>query len=136
MRVKTNRPGTIKDWLIVLAALLDEAAVLAVVLLVLWYFKIEITLPLIIVITVLFAGLVFLLHKAVIPYLHGRKVTGAEGMIGLIGKVAEPLTPVGVIMVGGECWKAKSVGEHVPANAEVEVVGIDGLTLRVRRKDG
>ncbi len=49
-------------------------------------------------------------------------------MIGLEGKAIEPLMPNGLISVKGEYWKAKSVGENV------EIVGLDGLTLRVKRK--
>ncbi len=126
--------GIIKDWLIILASLLDDAAVLALVILALWCFKVEITLPAIIVIALLFIGFVFIMHKAVIPSLHRKKVTGAEGMVGLEGTVVEALAPVGIIRVKGECWKAKSVSGNIAAGEDVEILGIKGLTLEVRRK--
>ena len=56
-------------------------------------------------------------------------------MIGLKGEVVEPLAPVGVIKVKGEYWKAKSVDEGIAAGEGVEISGINGLTLEVRRKD-
>ncbi len=132
--MKRRIPGTIKDWLIVLLSLLDDAAVLAFVILALRYFRVEITLPVIIVIVLLFVGFVFLMHKAIVPSLHRRKVTGAEGMVGLEGKVVQPLAPVGVIKVGSEYWKAKSIGEDIAAGEDVEVLRISDLTLEVRRK--
>ena len=74
-------------------------------------------------------------QKVIIPSFHKKKVTGSEGMIGLEGEVIEPLTPVGVIMVSGEYWKAKSVDEDIPAGEEVEILGLAELTLTVRLKD-
>jgi len=62
-------------------------------------------------------------------------VTGREGMIGLQGKVVTPLTPEGLIKVRGELWKVCSTGASISADEEVTVVGIEGLTLLVRRKD-
>ena len=126
---------TIKDWLIVLVLLLDEAAALILVLLVLWFFRISISLPIAIVIALLLGTFAFITHKVIIPSFHRRKVTGSEGMVGIEGDVIEPLTPVGVIRVEGEYWKAKSVGEDIAAGEEVEVLGLNRLTLEVKRKD-
>jgi len=126
--------STIKDWLIVLVLLLDEAVALGLVLLVLWFFRIRISLPIVIVIALLLGTFVFITHKVIIPSFHKKKVTGSEGMIGLEGEVIEPLTPFGVIRVGGEYWKAKSVGENIAVGEEVEILGMNGLTLMVKRK--
>lgn len=126
---------TIKDWLIILVLLLDDAAALVLLLLVLWFFGIEIPLPITIVIALLLGTLVFIIHKAVIPALHKKKITGSEGMIGLKGEVIEPLKPVGVIRVGDEYWKAKSVDEDIAAGEEVEILGLNGLTLMVKPKE-
>ena len=126
---------TIKDWLIVLVLLLDEVAALGLVLLVLWFFRIKISLPIVIVIALLLGTFAFITHKVIIPSFHKKQVTGSEGMIGLEGEVIEPLTPVGVIRVGGEYWKAKSVGENIAAGEEVEILEVDGLRLVVKRKD-
>jgi membrane-bound serine protease (ClpP class) len=61
-----------------------------------------------------------------------RRVTGGrEGMLGAVGVARQRLDPQGVVLVRGEYWTAIS---DVPAEAgeSVEVVAIDGLTLRVR----
>jgi len=128
--------STIKDWLKVLVLLLDEAVAVAVVLFILWVLKIEIPLPIAIVGALLLGASIYITHKAIIPTFHKRKVTGAEGLIGLEGEVIEPLTPKGLVMVKGEYWKAKSVGENIAVGEEVEILELVGLTLMVRRKFG
>ena len=127
--------GTIKDWLKVGILLLDEAVVVGLVILVLWVFKIRIPLPVVIIVALLLGALIFVIHKAIIPSFHQSKVTGAEGLIGHDGKVIEPLTPTGVVYTMGEYWKAKSLGEHIVTGEEVEIIGLNGLTLAVKRKN-
>ena len=125
---------TVKDWLIILVSLLDDAAGALLILLVLWFLKIPISLPIIIFLAVVFAVFAFVMHKMVIPAYRNKKTTGAEGMIGLEGKVIETLMPNGLIKVKGEYWKAKSVGKEVAVGENVEIVGLDGLTLMVKHK--
>ena len=127
--------STIKDWLKVLVLLLDEAAAVGLVLVVLWALGIEIPLPIAIVAALLLGALAFVIHRAVIPTFHKKRVTGAEGLIGLEGEVIQPLTPVGVIRTSGEYWKAKSVGENIALGEEVEILKLEGLTLIVKLKD-
>ena len=124
-----------KGWLIVLVLLLDDAAALVLVILGLRFLGIEIPLPVKIVIAVIIGTFIFILHKKVIPALRRKNITGSEGMVGIDGKVIEALTPVGAVMVRGEHWKAKSVGEDISAGDEVEVLGVNGLTLTVRLKN-
>ena len=126
--------STIKDWLIVMVLLLDDAVALALVLLVLWALGIKIPLWVTIVIALLLGTFAFITHKVIIPSFHKKQVTGAEGLVGLEGEVIEPLTPVGVIRTQGEYWKAKSVGENIAVGEEVEILGLNGLTLKVKHK--
>ena len=125
----------IKDWLIVLVLLLDEAAAVALVLLVLWFFKISIPLWMVIVAALLLGAFIFITHKVIIPSFHRKRVTGSEGMIGLEGEVIEALTPIGVVRVEGEYWKAKSVDNDIPAGEDVEILGLSKLVLEVKRKE-
>lgn len=125
---------TIRDWLKVLVLLLDEAVVLTMVILVLRYFRVQIPLPTTIVIVLIVGALVLMVHIAVIPSFHRKQVTGREGMIGLQGTVIASLTPVGAVMVNGERWKAKSVdGDNIEVGEDVEIVRMEGLTLKVGR---
>ena len=125
---------SVKDWLIVLASLSDDAAVALFILLLLWLLRIPISLPIIIFIVLFFVASAFAMHKLVIPALHKKITTGAEGMIGLEGKVVEPLMPDGLVRVKGEYWKARWVGKDIAVGENVEIVRLDGLTLRVKRK--
>ncbi len=126
---------SVGDWLKVLVLLLDEAAVLVLVILLLQFFKIKIPLPIAIVSLLVLGVLVFMVHAAVIPSFHWRKVSGSEGMMGTQGRVVEALSPVGTVIVGSERWKAKSVDENIEVNEVVEIVGLDGLTLQVKGKE-
>jgi len=128
---------TFGDWLKVLVLLLDEAAVLAIIFLVLHFFDVQIPLSTTIITALIIGVFVFIIHIKVVPSFHWKQATGREGMIGLQGRVVQPLTPVGTIYVKGENWKAESIGDYIEVDENVEVVGIEGLLLRVvRLKEG
>jgi len=119
--------------LAILSTLLEEAAVVAVVL---WGLpKLGIRIPL--------AGLIALMAAlaayAVITYRMGSRVlrrktvAGLTDMVGSKGKVVTPLDLEGLVRIKGELWKSKSVDERIDAGEEVIVVKQDGLKLIVRR---
>jgi len=125
---------TLLDWGKVLVLLLDEAAVIFLVIVVLHFFRIAIPLPAVVILALLLGTFVFVIHVAVIPSFHRKQATGREGMIGAQGIVVEPLTPVGVIIFEGEHWRAKSVDGNIEVDENVEIVGLERLTLKVKRK--
>jgi len=84
-----------------------------------------------IVIGVLVITWYFVLRIAVVPALR-RQITDPKDMKGQ-GTVVEPLTPVGLIKVGGEYWQAKSIEGDIEVDESVEVIGQEGLKLRVTR---
>ena len=61
---------------------------------------------------------------------RAKVVTGAENLLGAVGKAVEPLDPEGHIRVHGELWQARA-GETVPSGTRVRVVALDGLTVEV-----
>jgi membrane-bound ClpP family serine protease len=124
----------IKDFGKVLILMVDEAVIIALIVLILHFVGIQITVPIIIGAATIFVILVFVRHIMVIPTFHKKQVTGREGMIGEQGRVVEPLTPFGTVIVRGEYWKAESLDEHLGFNEDVEIVGFEGLTLKVVRK--
>ena len=124
-----------RDWLIVLVLLLDEVAVVALVLLALWYFKIKLPVLVIIVLVLLLGALVFLTHRVIVPSFHRKQVTGREAMVGLEGTVTESLGPDGVVRVAGEYWQATSVGGYILVGEEIEVVASVKLKLTVKSKE-
>ena len=137
---KTIDKGIIKrkltDWGKVLILLLDEAAVVLLVIGVLHFFNIAIPLYAAIVLVLILGASVFAIHVAVIPSFHRRIVTGSEGMLGMQGRVVKPLNPVGTIVIEGEHWRAESVEDSIEVDENVEIVGLDRLTLNVKRKGG
>jgi len=133
--IRKNEPSDMKTWLIVLIALLDDVAVLVLVFVVLWFFDVEISLPVMIVIGLVFGTFVFIVHRAIVPSLRRKKVTGVEGMVGLTGEVTQSLTPKGVIKINGEYWQARSVEGEIDVGEEVVILKIKGLNLEVKQKD-
>jgi len=86
-----------------------------------------------IVIGVLVITWYLVLRIAVVPALRRQIAdTKDKGMEGP-GIVVESLTPVGLIKVGSEYWKAQSLEGDIEVDESVEVVGQEGLTLRVTR---
>lgn len=61
-------------------------------------------------------------------------VMGAEALIGRVGEARTDLQPVGMVHVAGELWTAQSEEGMIPAGTPIQVVGIEGLRLRVRRR--
>ncbi len=131
---KRNPKKTAQEWFKFSILLLDEVIAIGLILLVLWYFKIDIPIWVAVVVALLLGLLVFITYKLVIPSFHVRQVTGREGMIGLVGEVIEPLTPNGVIRIENEYWKARSVEGDVPVGQEVEILDLKRHVLGVRKK--
>lgn len=125
----------LQDWLKVLLLLMDEVVAVVVVLLILWYFRISIPLWAGIVLALFLGACAFIIHKAVIPTFHLKRITGPEAMVGLEGEVVEPLTPNGIVRVGAEYWQARSAGDEVSVGEQVEVLGLNKLVLEVKRKE-
>jgi membrane-bound serine protease (ClpP class) len=66
---------------------------------------------------------------------QARPTLGMEGLVGEVGEVRSKLSPTGKIFVHGEYWNAQAEGE-VDVGEKVQVVGYDGMNLKVRRSSG
>ena len=82
----------------------------------------------------------FGLFAAVVIFAVGRtlllrQTAGVDELIGAVGKVVSDLDPAGKVFIHGEHWNAVSL-EAIPRGARVEVTGVEGLQLRVRRAPG
>ena len=61
-------------------------------------------------------------------------VSTAETVVGKIGIVIRDLAPTGTVQLVSESWTAVADGDEVIAAGErVEVVGLEGLTIRVSK---
>jgi membrane-bound serine protease (ClpP class) len=81
------------------------------------------------------AGLFLFVIAAGVRALARRQLLGPSGLIGRVGTAKERLAPEGQVLVQGEIWRALADGEAVDAGAQVRVVAVDGLTLKVARAD-
>jgi membrane-bound serine protease (ClpP class) len=77
----------------------------------------------------------FILTKA----LQAQRVplaTGTNVLVGKIGDARSDLNPSGTIYVASELWTAEAQGGDIPSGSQVEIVGVDGVKLLVKRKGG
>ncbi|MGH7928269.1 MAG: NfeD family protein, partial [Candidatus Binatia bacterium] len=63
---------------------------------------------------------------------RSKPTLGVDGLLGEIGEVRSALAPKGKIFVHGEYWNAEANAE-IPLGEKVEVVSVDGMTLKVKR---
>ena len=64
--------------------------------------------------------------------LRTKPTGGADGLMGEIGVVEKLIEPEGMVFVHGEYWRAFS-NERLEPEERVEVIGIEGLLLKVRK---
>jgi membrane-bound serine protease (ClpP class) len=77
----------------------------------------------------------FIVGKA----LQAQRIPVAMGTSTLVGKTGEArtdLTPTGTVYTTSELWTAEAQDGNIPAGSQVQVVGVDGVKLLVKRKDG
>jgi membrane-bound serine protease (ClpP class) len=90
----------------------------------------EVSLSVILPVTLFFAALVIVLGRKVVEAQRQAPVTGQEGLLGRIGTARTRIEGTGKIFVHGEYWDARAK-ERIAEGARVKVVGIDGLVLDV-----
>lgn len=93
-----------------------------------WILPLPIAIP---VYLVILAGSIFV-YYAMIHAMQCPVKTGVEGMVGDVGEVLDRLNPRGKVRVHGEIWKAES-SDFSNRGDQVEVIGANGLTLKVRK---
>ncbi|PYN79017.1 MAG: serine protease [Candidatus Rokuibacteriota bacterium] len=81
------------------------------------------------------AGLFLFVVTAGVRALGRPPATGAEGLIGKTATVRERLAPEGQVMISGEIWRAVVQGEPLEPGAQVRIVEVDGLTLKVAKAE-
>ena len=123
----------IRLTLTILATLVEEMAVVLIVLLVLPRLGIHIPLPGFIA---LMAGLgvwAVISYQVASRALRKKPIVGLPAMVGSQGKVVSPLAPGGLVRIKDELWEAKSGGRRINTGEEVIVVKQNGLKLVVRK---
>ena len=114
--------------LAIVSTLLEEAALVAVVLWGLPQLGIHIPRAVLIVLMVVWGAYTVITYRAGSRALR-RKPEILLPLIGSKGKVVSPLSPEGLVRIKGELWQATSSGGNIDTGEEVTVVGQDGLKL-------
>lgn len=89
------------------------------------------------VIITLLIGSVLFFGFAMTAALRARRrvsITGQEGLVGLAGEARADLDPEGHVWVKGALWKARALGDPIPAGSRIRVRRVDGLLLLVHRE--
>jgi membrane-bound serine protease (ClpP class) len=84
----------------------------------------------VIVVTAVFAFVI----GAIIRSQRRRPATGKEGLVGKVAVAHTALDPTGMVYVEGELWTATSEAGRIETGDEVVVTKIEGLKLRVTKK--
>lgn len=119
----------------VFSTLLEEAALVAIVLIGLPEWDISVSLPILIIVMVVWATLAVIFYRMGSRALRRKPVLGLLTMVGGKGKVVSPLDPKGVIRINGELWRAESAVGKIDAGEEVIVQGQDRTKLIVVKCD-
>jgi membrane-bound serine protease (ClpP class) len=86
-----------------------------------------------VVIVVVVAVFVFVIG-AIIRAHRRRPQTGKEGLVGKVASAHTVLDPTGMVLVEGELWTATSEAGKIEAGEEVIVTRVEGLKLKVTKK--
>jgi membrane-bound ClpP family serine protease len=130
-----NKKGEMSTRLIlaILSSLLEEAALVAVVLWGLPQLGIHIPLAGLIALMAALAAYDVITYRVGSRALKIKPVAGLSDMVGSKGRVVSPLDPQGLVRIKGELWQSKSADRRIDTGEEVIVVRQDGLKLIVRR---
>ena len=87
----------------------------------------EVLVPIAAAMTVLGIFIVYSLSRTFMSH----QTAGVDEMIGLVGRCETVIDPMGKVFVRGEYWNSVA-DEKIAAGDQVEILEIEGLTLRVR----
>jgi len=118
--------------LAIFSTLLEETAIVVIVLWGLPQIGIQIPLWGLIALMVVWLAYSVFTYRVGSRALRMKQVVGLPDMIGTKGEVVSPLAPEGLVRIKGELWVAKSASGEMEPGGEVIVVRQDSLKLVVR----
>lgn len=83
---------------------------------------------------VMMGGLIIAVVVAIVRAQKRKPEAGKEWLIGKFGEARTDLSPVGTVFIGGTWWTAEAVDGNIKVGEQVEVIAVEGLQLKVRRK--
>ena len=120
---------SIRLRLAIMATLVEEIAIVLIVLLVLPRFGVHIPRPAFIGMVAGLAVYGGISARLVSRALRKKPIVGLPAMVGTKGRVVEALAPGGVVKINNEFWEARSAGRKIDIGEEVIVVEQNGLKL-------
>ena len=135
--MKLGSNFTARLILAIFSTALEEVAIYAI-----WRWvlpRIDVYIPLYAVITLMVLWGTYAVTNFVLVTraLRKKAYVGLPSMIGSTGKIAKAISrgnPEGLVRIKGELWAAESIDGNTNIDEQVEVVGEEGLRLKVRRK--
>ena len=121
--------------LAIFSTLLEEAALVVIVLWGLPEIGVHIPLPGLIALMIAWSAYSVITYRIGSRALRQKPLISLPDMVGCKGDVVTPLAPEGLVKIRGELWVAKSAGGEVEPRGEVTVVGQDSLKLVVRENN-
>ena len=119
--------------LAIVSTILEEVALVVIVLWGLPQLDLYIPLPGLIAVMLAWVVISITIYRMGSRALRRKPVTGLSDMIDSKGKVVRPLAPDGVIRIKSELWEARTAGRKIKIGDDVIVVGQNGLKLVVRK---
>ena len=120
--------------LAIISTMLEEAALVVIVLWGLPQLGIRIPLPALIAMMAAWSAFSITTYRIGSRALKRKPALGLPDMTGCKGKVVSPLVPEGLVSIRGELWIAKSVNIDIGIGEKVMVVEQDGLKLVCSRE--
>ena len=123
----------IRNILVFIVVLLDEAIV---VVLVVWGLpRLGITIPSSVLIVIFMALGIYAVvsYLLIMRVLQKKPVVGLSSMVGATGEAVTALAPAGTVKIKGELWHAVSDASKIDAGEAVIVVAQDKLKLTVHK---
>ena len=116
----------------IISTTLEEAALVIIVLMGLPRLGINVPLPVLVILMVLWLTVSTLIYQAGSRALRREQLIGLPDMVGAKGRVVNRLAPEGLVNIKGELWVAKSASGEMELGRKVVVVEQDSLKLVVR----
>ncbi len=116
----------------IVSTILEEAALVVIVLWGLPRIGVDMPLPGLIALMMAWGAYSTITYKMGSRALRSKQVVGLPEMVGSKGEVVTPLAPQGLVRIKGELWVAKSASGEMKPGEEVIVVGQERLKLVVK----
>jgi membrane-bound serine protease (ClpP class) len=100
--------------------------------------EVQVSRWLIIAVAAAMAALLFFVGRALMRLRHEPVAIGAPALLGRVGIAESRLAPGGTVRIDSEVWSAavEEGADAIAPGESVEVVGLEGVVLRVRQRPG